>query len=298
MLFPACTRTCATRSCFLFVPLLADLVADATRLEPNLWLPDTAARLAAAISAGGGPVGCDRAYGTARWLAQDPHHPCHVAGQISIGCHPVAVEILAPNEEALFSLPFESTPGESELSALKAAGQILGTECTVADTVGSLVRVVHVLKASSEMDMSHSDPRLPFSVFVSVPPADERDAILRLAESLLHEAMHLQLTLIEGVLPLVADERMSGFSPWQSGERPVRGLLHGLYVFAVITQVLHRFAGQLPEAMAYATRRAYEIANEVSQLSREQPGLTGYGRALWSRCRVTALDLGNQPPSH
>lgn len=48
-------------------------------------------------------------------------------------------------------------------------------------------------------DVSHSTPVLPLSIFVSVPGADERHAELRLAESIIHEAMHLQLTFIESL---------------------------------------------------------------------------------------------------
>lgn len=70
---------------------------------------------------------------------------------------------------------------------------------TVLAVVCSLIRSMHLLETSDDQnDVSFSEPRMPFSVFVSVPGPGIDDGIFRVAEGILHEAMHLQLTFIEG----------------------------------------------------------------------------------------------------
>lgn len=101
-------------------------------------------------------------------------------------------------------------------------------------TVELLVRSIHIISSRGPgYDCSHSEPTIPFSILVSVP-LGERHAALRLAESILHEAMHLQLTLIEEDTDLVTSQVEESYSPWQQQLRPAQGLLHGLYVFAAI----------------------------------------------------------------
>jgi HEXXH motif-containing protein len=162
--------------------------------------------------------------------------------------------------------------------------------------VAALVRVVHILEAPGfGHDVSYSDPQLPFSVFVSVP-VHEIDAGLRVAESILHEAMHLQLTLIELAEPLVAEQVTVGFSPWQQQDRPVGGLLHGLYVFRVI----YEFLGCLfmcralsDESHRYISKRRDQIADEIAQVRglAGAEGLTERGRRL-SRYLLSGYPAG------
>jgi HEXXH motif-containing protein len=154
-----------------------------------------------------------------------------------------------------------------------------------AGSVAALVRSIHCAVASGlGYDFSHSEPTIPFSVFLS-NPVGERHAELRLAESLLHEAMHLQLTLIEREAPLVGLATGSRYSPWQERPRPIQGLLHGLYVFTAIYQWVGRLAADpsLPsEERIYADRRLAEIEAEVRAVSAlgSAPELTDFGRTL------------------
>lgn len=116
-------------------------------------------------------------------------------------------------------------------------------------------------------------------------PVGERHAELRLAESLLHEAMHLQLTLIERDAPIVGVSTGSGYSPWQGRQRPIQGLLHGLYVFTAIRQWLRRLADDpsLPsEDRVYADRRLIDIGAEIDAVSAlgSAPDLTDFGRVI------------------
>jgi HEXXH motif-containing protein len=89
-----------------------------------------------------------------------------------------------------------------------------------------------------DFDISFSLPDVPFSIFVSVPSKRMDNDALRVAEAILHEAMHLQLTLIEQCVPLVIETDKKYFSPWKSEYRHPRGVLHAIYVFCVIKQFL------------------------------------------------------------
>ena len=155
-------------------------------------------------------------------------------------------------------------------------------------TVAAYLRSVHVLQPpGTEIDVSYSDPDVPFSVFLSIP-GPGRHAALRLAESLVHECMHLHLTLIEAVLPLVGNVRASTFSPWLRRPRPLRGVLHGLYVFSVIDaflRVLEHGGSLRPDEAAFAARRRRQIAGEIGHIDHAAlaAGLTGDGKMLVER---------------
>jgi HEXXH motif-containing protein len=173
--------------------------------------------------------------------------------------------------------------------ALREGAELLMRLPSLAAAAGLLVRSVHVLTpAGPGYDVSHSDPALPFSIFLTVP-AGESQVSWRVAESLVHEAMHLQLSLIERWCPLIDEDRTgSGYSPWQRRQRPLGGLLHGLYVFRVIDQMYDAAQSVLvlaPGEMAYVARRRREIAEEISTVAplADNPGLTEAGRRLVRR---------------
>ena len=174
------------------------------------------------------------------------------------------------------------------VAAIRSALPLVGAAPGLRATVAAYLRSVHVLQPpGTEIDVSYSDPDVPFSVFLSIP-GPGRHAALRLAESLVHECMHLHLTLIEAVLPLVGNVRASTFSPWLRRPRPLRGVLHGLYVFSVIgafLRVLEHGGSLRPDEAAFAARRRRQIAGEIAQVDHGAvaAGLTGDGRVLVER---------------
>jgi HEXXH motif-containing protein len=103
---------------------------------------------------------------------------------------------------------------------------------------------LHIIKPLDiYYDVSFSEPRVPFSIFFSVPENRIANDALRVAEAIVHEAMHIQLTLIEQIVPLIRSDRITSngkkyFSPWRRTHRPAHGILHGLYVFRIIVQFL------------------------------------------------------------
>ena len=127
------------------------------------------------------------------------------------------------------------------LDCLQEAIDTLGDSPDATPYGCQLVRVCHLIKlADDDYDMSYSDPQVPFSIFVSVPQKRRPNDPLRVAESIVHEAMHLQLTLIEQVDPSRASVRGGYFSPWKGAYRSPQGVLHALYVFRVIDQCLEQ----------------------------------------------------------
>ena len=67
-----------------------------------------------------------------------------------------------------------------------------------------------------------------------MPSVHKTNSSIRLAEAIIHEAMHLQLTLVERLCPLILEDDRKLFSPWKNEDRKPSGVLHALYVFSVI----------------------------------------------------------------
>jgi HEXXH motif-containing protein len=207
-----------------------------------------------------------------------------------LGRSVVAIEYPSSEVAARSSgLSFAMIDPERSSDQLQEAADVLGTVDGLVDTLGLLVRTVHLLKAPIGYDVSHSDPGLPFSIFVSLPQPGETDGVSRLAEAILHESMHLQLTMIELQVQLIADGLKRMYSPWKHEVRPISGVLHGLYVFAVIHQVCERWAASQRRGSRYGHRRRAEIEKEVATLPECPPGLSPIGSELWRKCRHSIL---------
>ena len=170
------------------------------------------------------------------------------------------------------------------------AQRVIETFDSLAYIVARWALHVHLIEAAPGYDVSHSEPQWPTRIFVSIP--DRHDAIgsMRLAESVIHEALHLQLTAVEAHTPLVAMPGNHLSSPWREELRPVGGVLHGLYVFSCLSAFFANFAASSEGAMrAHTLQRANEISDEISSidLDRLLAGLTPDGadlvRAIWAR---------------
>lgn len=292
---------------------LADTIKVAlTASHAELWFPD----LTAALVARGWQTLQRRTgitmphYGTARVLAGDVQGPRHVVGCLAF-C-PDAEDVLprllaeslvnavAPRYEEIgltFYTPDEIV-GMPVLTCLQEALALLACLPTLHHTVATLVRVCHLLKpADDDYDVSYSDPQVPFSIFVSIPPRCTPHDALRVAESLVHEAMHLQLTLMEQVVPLVQPSTERVFSPWKGTYRSVQGVLHALYVFRVIEQCFERLLalpGCSSDSANHMRQRRRDIAVQVHEIETLQnsPALTALG------CHFVRRLLGESPASH
>jgi hypothetical protein len=91
----------------------------------------------------------------------------------------------------------ETLQNSSVLECLQEALDILAEIPTIYETVAYLTANLHILQPENDdFDISFSLPDIPFSIFISVPSKRMKNDTLRVAEAILHEAMHLQLTLI------------------------------------------------------------------------------------------------------
>jgi HEXXH motif-containing protein len=241
-----------------------------------LWLPGLTADLAdTAWRELGRDLRLTRAsYGTARVLHQDPREIRRVVVSLDIpspggsGRDAIPVELLPENLARRCAGPdvrffgAEEILGDGVSVRVEKAIELLDTVPTVLPAVCSLVRALHLIDpADNEIDVSFSEPGLPFSAFVSVPGPEAVAGALRVAEALLHEAMHLQLTLAEAVVPLVAPTERTYFSPWRNEYRTAQGVLHALYVFRVIDA----FLGAVPfQSLAFAPSRRHALGRRAT----------------------------------
>jgi HEXXH motif-containing protein len=213
-----------------------------------------------------------------------------ITARWQLGQRLVAIEYPQRETALRFSgLSFATIDPQSALDQLENAADVLGTVDGLLNTLGLLVKTVHLLEAPIGFDVSHSDPELPFSICISLPQRGEADAVPRLAEAILHESMHLQLSMIEREVPLIAEDLECAYSPWKHEVRPISGLLHGLYVFAVIHQVCERWVEPQAEGIRYCHKRRAEIEREVTTLPERPRGLSSIGSDLWRRCRHSVL---------
>lgn len=140
------------------------------------------------------------------------------------------------------------------------------------DCVAQLVRVIGVLKsANSDVDVSYSHPKLPFSIFVSVCNERSTEASARVAESILHEAMHLRLSLIQKVVDLLnpgSQSQVQYFAPWRQEERLADGVLHGIFVFRAMLDFFRRLVSdnKNDKVVKFSEQRIQEISSQLEQV--------------------------------
>ncbi|SRR6266705_4903566 len=276
------------------IDLIARIESALGDLSASPWLPDLTGDLVKVgwrvlyQEAGLSPSN----YGTSRVIARSVHARRNLVGHFSTS---LAVEVL---DESLASY-YEDAGIEfytakeinsaNLLSCVEDAMNLIKRVPTLHATVDALVRSVHLIKPKDDdYDVSFSEPHIPFSIFVSVPWQQSSPTALRIAEAVVHETMHLQLTLIESILPLVRSTIGRYFSPWRREYRNTNGVLHSLYVFCVIEQFLkvlqslhlHEF-----DMIGYIAGRRSEIHSQACEIRSFQDckELTEIGSMLTGR---------------
>ena len=170
------------------------------------------------------------------------------------------------------------------VTCFQQALQLLEYVVSSSRCIHALVRSIIVLVPDNpDTDISYSHPAIPFSIFIScsAQPSDYQE--IRMLEAILHEAMHLQLSLIERYIPLIEStgETKLYYSPWRNEARPARGVLHGLFVFRAIYEffsilIVHP---QSVSVKFYVNKRLENIAHEIGSLTgfSASPALTATG---------------------
>ena len=223
-----------------------------------------------------------KSYSTTRLLLRDPKAEHKIVAHCKPGSEQEEDGTLGgiPVESLAADLVRQITDSEIQLldscsiagivtPQLDEALSLLDLVPTVRPTVCQLVRALHVIDpGDTDTDVSFSDPAVPFSIFVSVPPATSETGTLRVAEAILHEAMHLHLTLIAQIVPLVEPRGRMRYSPWRGEERDSEGIIQALYVFSVIRSFLPCF--QEPYHTSLATMLQTECNRLTLRLGRRK----------------------------
>ena len=156
--------------------------------------------------------------------------------------------------------------------AIDTAAELIAVAPSLEAIVRRCVKEIVILRSGGEcFDVSHSEPRWPTRVFVSVPTCPIVGD-LRLAEGVVHEAMHLNLTFLEDRAQLTMGSELM-YSPWRIEPRPASGVLHGLYVFACIYRFFEHISRQLlldDCRKRHIRQRLADITAEVFSIERLQ----------------------------
>jgi len=155
------------------------------------------------------------------------------------------------------------------LDCLSAAFDLIIKVPSLFETARHLVKSIHLIKPEDDdYDVSFSEPHIPFSIFISVPQKNTRINALRVAEAIVHEVMHLQLTLIENIVPLVIPGEELVYSPWKEEYRTPQGVLHAIYVFTVIRNLMIQiFNNSLTDDIKFhINERNEQIKNQILKI--------------------------------
>lgn len=284
------------------------MLADDVRAVLTLRDPIFDGGLAALVAPVGwrrlAPAGISRdGYSTARVLADDVAVPRRCLARVPAGDAEEVIHVDAfgspvPRRYLDMGVAESTVPVPRVEAALRSGLAVLATVPAALHAVQSLVVSFHAIGAGDpSLDVSFSDPEVPFSIFVGVHEQSVPDEALRIAEAVLHEAMHLQLSLVEDVVPLVSGGHERWLSPWQGRPRPVQGMLHAIYVFRAIHSFLSAHLETLDPVASTATyvrgrleAISCEIAGAADAVRSEE--LTSDGRALMRRL----LDGSASPP--
>lgn len=152
------------------------------------------------------------------------------------------------------------------LDSLHQALLIIERTPSLADSISYLLKSIHILKSQEYgYDKSFSLPSIPYSIFLNISQGNYSK--IRIAEAIVHESMHLQLTLLENKYPLFTEYQEMHYSPWKRSDRPVSGVIHALYVFKVIKEWLNDVSSKDEEWIPYTEQRIQEIKEEISTLN-------------------------------
>lgn len=169
------------------------------------------------------------------------------------------------------------------LTLFDSAAAAIDKVADLAEITRARVGHIHILTAPPGYDVSHSEPQWPDRIFVSVPERSDGVGALRLAENVVHEAMHLHLTVFEQGTSLVRDKLGEIYSPWRHSLRSYGGVVHGLFVFSC----LREYFGRLPndchgDVTNHIRQRVEDIDSEIAQIDirRLTAGLSAAGLAL------------------
>ena len=133
----------------------------------------------------------------------------------------------------------------------------------------SLVKSIHLLKTDNDYnDTSFSDPNLPYTIFINLPDIHIKNWLERTVENLIHETMHLQLSLLEKKYDFYLSTNKKIYSPWKHEPRNSKGILHAIYVFSHLKKFWEKVYRS--EKTSFSKKRIEEIQKQLSLLKVEE----------------------------
>lgn len=154
-------------------------------------------------------------------------------------------------------------------------------------SVKTLVKSIHLLETDDiDTDTSYTDPDLPFTIFINVPLYEHENWLERTVENVVHETMHLQLSLIEKKHKLYSDSSHKAYSPWKDEFRDSKGLLHALYVFANLQHFWQGVYNKKKCMFAAARIKDIEIKKCLIDYELIEPLYTQKGVKLLRSCLI------------
>ncbi len=228
-------------------------------------------------------------YGTTRILANELERTIFDVPCESV---PFTIELLPKDLVRQYSDHQMDFYCDEELSQLRVldclaeAVKIIGKVPSLWEAVLELVRSLHLIRLEDDAyDVSFSEPTIPFSIFISVPKNRVQADYLRVAEALVHEAMHLQLTLIDKALPLIRENNAKLYSPWKEEFRTPGGIVHAMYVFRSLDHFLSQIAQFESRHADYISNRRKLILEQIGSVEPSNlfRSLTASGRVLVQR---------------
>lgn len=276
------------------IDLINDIQQTLTNSEAVPWFPSLTGKLVSwAEYELLRPKGLSlNTFGVERFLKRDPIADHFAVIELSAGnAKRIAIEQLGSNAQKFYEKlglrvrPVEDLCAHDSRTIYRALNLLRGVP-SLSSTVTEFVRSAIILDAGDpQLDVSHSDPTVPFVIFFSIPPSNSDHAAIRVMESIVHEAMHLQLTVIESCVDLVSQSDRLIHSPWRTDRRPPQGVLHGAYVFSVIAcafELMLRACDLSSYEKAFLARRLDNISIElkIALASLAPDLLTTHGRAL------------------
>lgn len=273
----------------------------------SLWFPDLTSEL---VNVGKKIIKDDleltlSEYGTNLIWYKDRNIPRNIVTEISnpfsrssksIQIETLHRKIISSYEEAQIGFyNTEEIVNTSIMHCITEAINIIKLVPSLLTSIFTLVRCLHLIKLEdNEYDVSFSEPHIPFSIFISVPKERVKTDSLRVAEAIVHESMHLQLSLIERVIPLVYSSDKKFYSPWKQELRNSQGVLHALYVFRVIGDFYKILEVSIScrTSLSFIQKRRREISIQVNEIQNfvQSPDLTTEGYYFVKRL----LDSNNQ----
>jgi len=191
------------------------------------------------------------------------------------------------------------------IKCTNAVNKIFQVEPEFKYQLGKIQYIFPMKSAGTETTKSFTLSILPHIIFLS-----DSNETIKLSENIVHECLHDELNIFMNYYKLFSNEEHFYFSPWREDPRPIRGLIHAIYVFTGIFCFYHKASMLRPnlvkDDLIFINFRLnliyYELMLAYHQLSSNAGELTNLGlefiEKLYGKYRDACSDKDyNCPPS-